>query len=837
MIYSGSFEFLVKDFSKLNFIDKEEISRKRLHTILKLEKGDIVGLEALKEDGHYQQTMRSISEFAVVLSFNPYNIGSDAYERLIIFLNRFQDNKNKIIEDLISSNNTLQDKFKIKYKNEITRALLKTSTYKQLIIDQIQHKAEEILINSHRNNKKQTLLNSASGDFKNIRIKIKLKDTYTSNNPSNKAVNESCVNKLNSNHSKSKTLILINKQDIAYIVSPKNNKCSNNAQPIEQNMIKNKIVSKEEESHHMPNRCCSIAISGFSSNKKKNILNNDKYELYRPDSNFIDFEKNKNTTALNINSVRDIKEYYKSMITPPKCKIKNKDNQAEKVSNTPKTEKVNKSHFKSVQVEKNNKLISNKILFNAVLIRNEKNNKNENSKSFEKNNSNKKKVLSNLQIPNMKTEEKPRKSVSIYQLESINHIREFHNQAMAIGSEKKRRSSFNLYCEPMGAKIKEGSEFKKTIEQIHDIQEQIVNMENINHDLKDESLIKNISPVMNKDNNNNNKKKLFDFNLKKLPPKNNLHKDKEEGVPQDFLLEENQGINIQRNFQSSEFLSIINVNQEVKRKLKFCHRSISSVNYTTYKLPQKRTVLKKIMNYNSSNADKVFSSLKKFKGKIESNKFINKEKVNLRNSEDNNLDYSDMSKNSLAYYYHSHKNSDHQINHNLNLSRKDSQQNFSNVNRLHQKNHKYLFDENSETNSINHYNNFNNKPRNMQANSKHQSKEKTENVRYEDDTFTINNLNEDIALNKASASLKNFFNKNNLKNKEVNNEIKNLKSLMLLTRHENLIYSLDSFKEKKDCQTKKSIEDWIKINKHPTLNFNTGNFSIPLCIKMLNNNS
>ena len=58
IIYRGSFELQVKDFFKKNVMDKNEIGKERLHTVLKLEKGDIAGIESLKEDYFYQQTMK-----------------------------------------------------------------------------------------------------------------------------------------------------------------------------------------------------------------------------------------------------------------------------------------------------------------------------------------------------------------------------------------------------------------------------------------------------------------------------------------------------------------------------------------------------------------------------------------------------------------------------------------------------------------------------------------------------------------------------------------------------------------------------------------------------------
>ena len=68
-----------------------EIGKQRLGTLIKIEKGDIVGFEALKDEKIYAQTMIAKSVHAIVLSFNPFNIGSDAFEKLINCLNEMKN--------------------------------------------------------------------------------------------------------------------------------------------------------------------------------------------------------------------------------------------------------------------------------------------------------------------------------------------------------------------------------------------------------------------------------------------------------------------------------------------------------------------------------------------------------------------------------------------------------------------------------------------------------------------------------------------------------------------------------------------------------------------------
>lgn len=82
--------------------------------------------------------------------------------------------------------------------------------------------------------------------------------------------------------------------------------------------------------------------------------------------------------------------------------------------------------------------------------------------------------------------------------------------------------------------------------------------------------------------------------------------------------------------------------------------------------------------------------------------------------------------------------------------------------------------------------------------------------------------------NSSNKELKNL-NIQEYKNKNVNNDITNFKSFMFLTNHGKLVSHLDSLKDKTDEKTKKKIEDWIKLNKNPILNFHTGSFNIPLC--------
>jgi len=58
LIFKGSFDLLVKNFNKLSNLDKINIGKERLKTILKLEKGYIAGIEAIDINSKYEQTLR-----------------------------------------------------------------------------------------------------------------------------------------------------------------------------------------------------------------------------------------------------------------------------------------------------------------------------------------------------------------------------------------------------------------------------------------------------------------------------------------------------------------------------------------------------------------------------------------------------------------------------------------------------------------------------------------------------------------------------------------------------------------------------------------------------------
>lgn len=58
LIFQGSFVLLVKNLNKLSNLDKINIGKERLKTILKLEKGYVAGIEAIKSNSKYEQTLR-----------------------------------------------------------------------------------------------------------------------------------------------------------------------------------------------------------------------------------------------------------------------------------------------------------------------------------------------------------------------------------------------------------------------------------------------------------------------------------------------------------------------------------------------------------------------------------------------------------------------------------------------------------------------------------------------------------------------------------------------------------------------------------------------------------
>lgn len=60
IIYYGSFELLVKEFNKPSILDKINVGKERLKTILKLQRGYVGGLEALNKDAKYEQTLKVI---------------------------------------------------------------------------------------------------------------------------------------------------------------------------------------------------------------------------------------------------------------------------------------------------------------------------------------------------------------------------------------------------------------------------------------------------------------------------------------------------------------------------------------------------------------------------------------------------------------------------------------------------------------------------------------------------------------------------------------------------------------------------------------------------------
>lgn len=153
-----------------------------LHTILKLEKGDIIGFEALKDEKIYQQTMLTTSEHAILLSFNPFNIGSDAFEKLIKMLDQMKIQKNNILKRILFSNYNLAEKFKIQYRENLTQAFIKTSTYEKFIKNQIEVKAQEIYLKTLS---RKSLLHVPIEDFKKINFKLKNSNELNFNSNTN----------------------------------------------------------------------------------------------------------------------------------------------------------------------------------------------------------------------------------------------------------------------------------------------------------------------------------------------------------------------------------------------------------------------------------------------------------------------------------------------------------------------------------------------------------------------------------------------------------------------------------------------------------------------------
>ncbi len=58
IIYYGSFELLVKEYNKFSNLDKINVGKERLKTVLKLQKGYVAGLEALNKNAKYEQTLK-----------------------------------------------------------------------------------------------------------------------------------------------------------------------------------------------------------------------------------------------------------------------------------------------------------------------------------------------------------------------------------------------------------------------------------------------------------------------------------------------------------------------------------------------------------------------------------------------------------------------------------------------------------------------------------------------------------------------------------------------------------------------------------------------------------
>lgn len=60
IIYYGSFELLVKEYNKISNLDKINVGKERLKTVLKLQKGYVAGMEAFIKNAKYEQTLKVI---------------------------------------------------------------------------------------------------------------------------------------------------------------------------------------------------------------------------------------------------------------------------------------------------------------------------------------------------------------------------------------------------------------------------------------------------------------------------------------------------------------------------------------------------------------------------------------------------------------------------------------------------------------------------------------------------------------------------------------------------------------------------------------------------------
>lgn len=148
----------VKEFNKITKVDKINIGKERLRTILKLEKGNVAGIEALDGNSDYEHTLKVnlnflkkvTSTWGVVLSIEPSILDEDILRKLEIFVESIKNQKTKIFENLLFNKSFLQNKLKINYPLDENNKLAKQFSYLEYVQFEIDQKAKHYFDNSKK---------------------------------------------------------------------------------------------------------------------------------------------------------------------------------------------------------------------------------------------------------------------------------------------------------------------------------------------------------------------------------------------------------------------------------------------------------------------------------------------------------------------------------------------------------------------------------------------------------------------------------------------------------------------------------------------------------------
>ncbi len=135
-------------------MNKINIGRERLKTVLKLENGNLAGIESMEiAPKNYCQTLKLTSNYGVLIAINPIDIPNDSLKKLQLFVHKIKKEKECIMRNIIFNNKRILKKNKISYNIDISNKLAKTLTLNQLMVYELDKKFKESINNNEKDNK------------------------------------------------------------------------------------------------------------------------------------------------------------------------------------------------------------------------------------------------------------------------------------------------------------------------------------------------------------------------------------------------------------------------------------------------------------------------------------------------------------------------------------------------------------------------------------------------------------------------------------------------------------------------------------------------------------